>query len=177
MVLFSILSLYIITHVHSISLETFSIFLANFEFCRLSQLLARFLCKEYTATTLPQYISPAKPYFLSPDIAIIPYAAFAIGTVNSFSQKRLCQNEYLRRKARRGGCQAPPSCLTAYATLTLLIPTRQWSGISYIDTALIPTPFPIRTTIWHKPASVPICHPGKCRQRGCVSGSHGSCAR
>ena len=78
MVLFSILSLYIITHVHSISLETFSIFLANFEFCRLSQLLARFLCKEYTATTLPQYISPAKPYFLSPDIAIIPYAAFAI---------------------------------------------------------------------------------------------------
>ena len=78
MVLFSILSLYIITHVHSISLETFSIFLANFEFCRLSQLLARFLCKEYTATTLPQYISPAKPYFLSSDIAIIPYAAFAI---------------------------------------------------------------------------------------------------
>ena len=78
MVLFSILSLYIITHVHSISLETFSIFLANFEFCRLSQLLARFLCKEYTATTLPQYISPAKPYFLSSDIAIIPYAAFVI---------------------------------------------------------------------------------------------------
>ena len=35
------------------------------------------------------------------------------GTVNSFSQKRLCQNEDLRRKARRGGCQAPPSCLTA----------------------------------------------------------------
>ena len=78
MVLFSILSLYIITHVHSISLETFSIFLANFEFCRLSQLLARFLCKEHAATKLPQYISPAKPYFLSPDIAIIPYAAFAI---------------------------------------------------------------------------------------------------
>lgn len=78
MVLFSILSLYIITHVHSISLETFSIFLANFEFCRLSQLLARFLCKEHTATKLPQYISPAKPYFLSPDIAIIPDTAFAI---------------------------------------------------------------------------------------------------
>ena len=78
MVLFSILSLYIITHVHSISLETFSIFLVNFEFCRLSQLFARFLCKEHAATKLPQYISSAKPYFLSPDIAIIPYAAFAI---------------------------------------------------------------------------------------------------
>ena len=78
MVLFSILSLYIITHIHSISLETFSIFLANFEFCRLSQLLANFLCKERTATKLPQYISPAKPYFSSSDIAIIPYAAFAI---------------------------------------------------------------------------------------------------
>ena len=63
---------------HSISLETFSIFLVNFEFCRLSQLLARFLCKEHAATKLPQYISSAKPYFLSPDIAIIPYAAFAI---------------------------------------------------------------------------------------------------
>ena len=76
MVLFSILSLYIITHIHSISLETFSIFLANFEFCRLSQLLANFLCKERTATKLPQYISPAKPYFSSSDIAIIPYAVF-----------------------------------------------------------------------------------------------------
>ena len=37
-----------------------------------------FLCKEHTATKLPQYISPAKPYFSSSDIAIIPYAAFAI---------------------------------------------------------------------------------------------------
>ena len=37
------------------------------------------------------------------------------GTVNSFSQKRLCQNEDLRRKARRVGCQAPSGCLTAYS--------------------------------------------------------------
>lgn len=78
MVLFSILSLYIITHIHSISLETFSIFLANFEFCRLSQLLARFFVQRACRAKLPQYISPAKPYFSSSDIAIIPYAAFAI---------------------------------------------------------------------------------------------------
>ena len=77
MVLFSILSLYI-THVHSISLETFSIFLANFEFCRLSQLLARFFVQRACRAKLPQYISLAKPYFSSSDIAIIPYAAFAI---------------------------------------------------------------------------------------------------
>lgn len=37
------------------------------------------------------------------------------GTVNSFSQKHLCQNEDLRRKARLGSCQAPPSCLAAYS--------------------------------------------------------------
>lgn len=35
-----------------------------------------FLCKEHTATKLPQYISPAKPHFLYSDIAIIPYAVF-----------------------------------------------------------------------------------------------------
>ena len=37
------------------------------------------------------------------------------GTVNSFSQKHLCQNEDLRRKARLGSCQALPSCLAAYS--------------------------------------------------------------
>lgn len=101
MVLFSILSLYIITHVHSISLETFSIFLANFEFCRLSQLLARFLCKEHAATKLPQYISPAKPYFLSPDIAIIPYAAFAIYCIYRDTLLCLAYSLLLQYKSHR----------------------------------------------------------------------------
>lgn len=101
MVLFSILSLYIITHIHSISLETFSIFLANFEFCRLSQLLANFLCKERTATKLPQYISPAKPYFLSSDIAIIPYAAFAIYCIYRDTLLCLAYSLLLQYKSHR----------------------------------------------------------------------------
>ena len=37
-----------------------------------------------------------------------------VGTVKYFSQIRLCQNEVVRRKPRRGGYQAPLIYLVAY---------------------------------------------------------------
>ena len=130
-----------------------------------------------------------------------------VGAVKYFSQKHLCQNEVQRRKVRRGlpspaylpcsvfrrrcqGCRfsgihrsdrlrsrRPLTASTAYATLALFMPLQWWSGISYIDTALIPNPFPTRTAIWHKPTSAQTSRPEKYRQGGCVSESHGSCAQ
>lgn len=66
-------------------------------------------------------------------------------------------------------------CYLIAALMPLLLRLR--SDISYIDTALFPTPFPTHTAVWRKPASEQTFRPGKCRQRGFVSGSHGSCAQ
>ena len=66
-------------------------------------------------------------------------------------------------------------CYLIAALMPLLLRLR--SDISYIDTALFPTPFPTHTAVWRKPASEQTFRPEKCRQRGFVSGSHGSCAQ
>ena len=60
-----------------------------------------FLCKVHAATKLPQYISPAKPYFSSSDIAIIPYAAFAIYCIYRDTLLCLAYSLLLQYKSHR----------------------------------------------------------------------------